>query len=418
MDFNDTPEEAAFRKEARAWLEKNAQRRAAGEKPNRSRAKDAGAIAEAKAWQAKKADAGFACITWPKAVGGRGGSPIQQIIYAQEEAQFVTPPDIFAIGLGMCVPTVMKHGSKDHAQRFVKPAMRGEEIWCQLFSEPAAGSDVAGIRTRAEKDGSDWIINGQKVWTTGAHFCDFGIVLTRTNPDMAKHAGLTMFFLDMKSKGVETRPIKQMAGGSEFNEVFFTDVRIPDSQRLGAEGEGWKVALTTLMNERLAVGTATGILAVDDLMSLAKERQLGGQQAIRNGAVREKLADWFVEAEGLKYTKFRTWTALSRGETPGPESSITKVVSARQMQELSSFAMDLMGEGGIMTSDVPGGGAYQSQWLGAAGFRIAGGTDEILRNIIAERILGLPQDGRADKEGTFREQQAREGAAKSKAARS
>jgi alkylation response protein AidB-like acyl-CoA dehydrogenase len=408
MDFNDTPEEATFRAEVRAWLDANARARAPGERPNRSRLKDKAAIAEAEAWQAKKAAAGLACITWPKAVGGRGGSPIQQIVYAQEEAKFATPPDIFAIGLGMCVPTVMKHGSKEHAARFVGPAMRGEEIWCQLFSEPAAGSDVAGIKTRAVREGDDWIINGQKVWTTGAHFSDFGLLLTRTNPDVAKHAGLTMFFLDMKSKGVETRPIRQISGGAEFNEVFSTDVRIPDSQRLGAEGEGWKVALTTLMNERLAVGLATGILGVEDLMSLARDHDLGDEAAIRNGAVREKIADWFVESEGLKYTRFRTWTALSRGETPGPESSITKVVSARQMQDLSAFAMELTGEAGVMSGDVPGGGAYQTQWLGAAGFRIAGGTDEILRNIIAERVLGLPQDHRADKDGSFREQEARQ----------
>jgi alkylation response protein AidB-like acyl-CoA dehydrogenase len=414
MDFNDTPQEAQFRLEVRAWLEANARRRTAGERPNRSRLRDDAAIDEAKAWQAKKAAAGYACMTWPKAIGGRGGSSIEQIIYAQEEAHYAVPPDVFAIGLGMCVPTVVKHGSPAHAARFVEPAMTGREIWCQLFSEPAAGSDVAGIRTRAEKDGSDWIINGQKVWTTGAHFADYGLLLARTNPDVAKHSGLTMFFLDMKSKGVEARPIRQISGGAEFNEVFFTDVRIPDSQRLDAEGAGWKVALTTLMNERLAVGMATGILGVDDLMSLARANDAGGAPAIRNGAVREKIAEWFVESEGLKYTRFRTWTALSKGETPGPENSITKVVSARQMQDLSSFAMELMGEGGIMTSDIPGDGAYQTQWLGASGFRIAGGTDEVLRNIIAERVLGLPQEGRADKEGTFRDQLAREVEAKAK----
>jgi acyl-CoA dehydrogenase len=414
MDIADTPEEAAFRMAVRTWLDANARRRAPGERPNRTRQRDAAALAEAKAWQARKAAAGFACITWPKAVGGRGGSPIQQIIYAQEEAAFATPPDVFAIGLGMCVPTVMKHGTPAHAARYVGPAMRGEEIWCQLFSEPAAGSDVAGIRTRAERDGDDWIVNGQKVWTTGAHFSDFGLLLARTDPEVAKHAGLTMFFLDMKSPGVEARPIRQIAGGSEFNEVFFTDVRIPDSQRLGQIGEGWKVALTTLMNERLAVGTATGILAAEDLLSLARDTLTEQGPALANAAVRERIAEWFVEAEGLKYTRFRTWTALSKGQTPGPESSITKVVSARQMQDLSAFAMEVMGEGGVLTADIPGDGAYQSQWLGAAGFRIAGGTDEILRNIIAERVLGLPQEARADKDGSFREQQAREAAAKTR----
>lgn len=406
MDFNDTPEEAAFRKEVRAFLEANAKRRTGSEPSERGRARDVDALAEAKAWQAKKADAGFAAITWPKAVGGRGGTPIQQIIYAQEEAQFVTPPPFFAIGLGMCIPTLIKHGKPEHMQRHVGPALRGEEIWCQLFSEPVAGSDVAGIRTRAERRGDNWVINGQKVWTTGAHFCDYGLLLVRTNPDVPKHQGLTMFFLDMKSKGVEARPIKQMSGSAEFNEVFFTDVVVPDSQRLGAEGEGWKVALTTLMNERLAVGIATGVQGVEELLKLARATELDGEPAVKNGAVREKIANFHVESEGLKYTRFRMWTALSRGETPGPQSSINKVVSAKQMQDLASFGMELMGEAGLMTSAIPGDGAFQQQWLGAAGFRIAGGTDEILRNIIAERVLGLPQDVRVDKDATFRELEA------------
>jgi acyl-CoA dehydrogenase len=414
MDFEDTPEEAAFRKEVRTWLAANATPRAPGSKPNRTRDRDHSVIAQAKAWQARKAAAGYACITWPKEAGGRGGTPMQQIIYAQEESRYETPPDVFAIGLGMCVPTVMKHGAREHAARFVRPAMRGEEIWCQLFSEPAAGSDVAGIRTRAERDGDAWVVNGQKVWTTGAHFCDYGLLLTRTDPDVPKHAGLTMFFLDMKSPGVECRPIKQMSGGAEFNEVFFTDVRIPDSQRLGAVGEGWKVALTTLMNERLAVGTATGILGPEDLLSLARSLDVDGAPAIRNAAVRDRIAEWFVESEGLKYTRFRTWTALSRGETPGPQSSIAKVVSARQMQDLGAFAMELMGEGGILMRDVPGAGAYQLQWMGAAGFRIAGGTDEILRNIIAERVLGLPQDTRVDKDVSFRDLETRQAAARAR----
>ena len=407
MNFNDTPEEAAFRREARTFLEGNAPRRVPGAAPSRTIERDSEVIKAAKAWQAKKAQAGFAAITWPTSVGGRGGTPIQQIVYAQEEAQFITPPGIFDIGLGMCIPTLIKHGAPEHRARFVKPALLGEEVWCQLFSEPAAGSDVAGIRTRAKRDGDHWIVNGQKVWTTGAHFSDFGLLLVRTDPDVPKHKGLSMFFVDMKSNGVEARPIKQVSGSSEFNEVFFTDVVIPDSQRLGNVGDGWTVALTTLMNERLAVGIATGILGVDDFLELARSCEIDGELAIRHGAIRDRLAQFYVESEGLKYTRYRMWTALSRGETPGPQSSINKVVSGRLMQDLGSLAMEVMGDASLMAGEGPGGGAFQRQWLGAAGFRIAGGTDEILRNIIAERVLGLPPDIRVDKDQTFSELEAR-----------
>ena len=319
------------------------------------------------------------------------------------------PPGIFDIGLGMCIPTLIKHGTPEHMSRHVKPALLGQEIWCQLFSEPAAGSDVAGIRTRAIANGDNWIVNGQKVWTTGAHFSDFGLLLVRTDPDVAKHKGLTMFFVDMKSKGVEARPIKQVSGGAEFNEVFFTDVSIPDSQRLGKVGDGWTVALTTLMNERLAVGIATGILGVEDFLALARGADLDGEPAIRNGVVRDRLAQFFVESEGLKYTRYRMWTALSRGQTPGPQSSINKVVSGRLMQDLGSLAMEVMGDASLMTAEGPGSGAFQRQWLSAAGFRIAGGTDEILRNIIAERVLGLPPDVRVDKDTTFAQLEAARG---------
>ena len=208
---------------------------------------------------------------------------------------------------------------------------------------------------------------------------------------------------------MECRPIKQVSGGAEYNEVFFTDVVIPDSQRLGNVGDGWTVALTTLMNERLAVGIATGILGVEDFLALARSSDIDGETAIRNGAVRDKLAQFFVESEGLKYTRYRMWTALSRGETPGPQSSINKVVSGKLMQDLGSLAMETMGEQALINSEGPGGGAFQRQWLGAAGFRIAGGTDEILRNIIAERVLGLPPDIRVDKDATFAELEAGKG---------
>ncbi len=401
MDFNDTPEEAAFRAEVRKWLEANATRKSEDKQAYRARVDDPGLLKRAKEWQAKKAAAGYARITWPREYGGMGGTPIQQVIYQQEESNFLVPLGFFDIGLGMCIPTMMAYATKDQLKRHVKPALYGEEVWCQLFSEPAAGSDVAGIRTKAERDGDDWIINGQKVWTSGAHYSDWGIIITRTDPSVPKHQGLTMFFLSMKSPGVEARPIKQISGGANFNEVFFTNVRVPDAQRLGKVGDGWKAALTTLMNERLAVGMPSGGLDVDELLDLARSTELEDGPAIRNGHVRSKIADWYVQSQGLKYTRYRTLTALSKGQTPGPESSIIKVVAAPKMQDLGAMAMELMGPAGIMTSDVPGAGGFQAQWIGGAGFRIAGGTDEILRNIVAERVLGLPQDVRVDKDVPF-----------------
>jgi alkylation response protein AidB-like acyl-CoA dehydrogenase len=293
MDFNDTPEEAQFRAEVRRFLDANATRKSTTETAHRGRyipdANMTQSLARAKEWQAKKADAGFAAITWPKKWGGRGGSPIEQVIYNQEEANYAVPRGVFEIGLGMCIPTMMAYATPEQLERHVRPALRGEDVWCQLFSEPAAGSDLAGLRTRAERSGDDWIVNGQKIWTSGAHFADFGIIVTRTDPNVPKHEGLTFFFLSMKSPGIEVRRIKQISGTSNFNEVFFTDVRVPDSQRLGKVGDGWKVSLTTLMNERLAVGDAPGP-DFDDIFALTRSLELDEGPAIRNPAVREKLA--------------------------------------------------------------------------------------------------------------------------------
>jgi len=408
MDFEDTADEAKFRSEVKKWLEAHAKPRG-----SRSDAKDEMEVDEdrdsmkaAKAWQAKRAEHGFARITWPKEVGGYGGTAMQQVIYNQEEAKFDVPAGApFAIGLGMCIPTLMAYGSKESVARHVKPALRGEEIWCQLFSEPAGGSDVAGLRTRAEKKGDEWIINGQKIWTSGAHYSDWGLLLTRTDAGAQKHKGLTMFYLSMKSPGVEVRPIKQLSGQANFNEVFFTDVRIPDSQRLGNVGDGWKAALTTLMHERLAVGGGLGGgLDVKELLALARTLELEDGPAIKNASVRERIADWYVRSAGLKYTTYRTMTALSRGAQPGPEASIAKVVVASKLQDLSAFAMELEGEAGALKGeDAPAHGMFQMGWMGAPGLRIAGGTDEILRNIIAERVLGLPGDIRVDKDVPFNE---------------
>src|SRR5271165_5712042 len=407
MNFDDTPQEAVFRTEARKWIDANAPKELEAELSSSSlgriRLQKDDMVEVGKAWQKRKADGGWVCLHWPKEYGGRGASPVERVIWQQEEGVYFKLTSPFQIGEGMCGPTVMAYCSAETKDRYVKPALHGEEIWCQLFSEPAGGSDVAGLRTRAEKDGDTWTVNGQKIWTTGAQMSDYGILLTRTDPNVPKHKGLTMFYLSMKAPGVEVRPIKQASGASGFNEVFFTDVKIPDSQRLGEVGQGWQVALTTLMHERLAVGGGQGGgLDVKELMGLARTLELEDGPAIKNASVRERLADWYVRSAGLKYTTYRTMTALSRGQQPGPEASIAKVVVAPKLQDLSAFAMELEGEAGALKGDdAPAHGAFQMGWMAAPGLRIAGGTDEILRNIIAERVLGLPQDVRVDKDVAF-----------------
>jgi len=405
MDFNDTPEQAKFRATCREWLEANAQLKAEKVNMNAESSLESH-LKTAKEWQQKKYDAGWAMLHWPKEFGGIEASPIERIIWGQEEAKFNVPGGIFEIGLGMCGPVMMQYSTEEQKNRYLAPMAQGKEIWCQLFSEPAAGSDVAGLRSKAEKDGDDWIINGQKVWTSGAHYSDFGILVVRHDPDLVKHKGLTFFFVDMKSPGITVKPIKQITGqsgsGSGFNEVYFDDVRIPDSQRLGEIGDGWKVAITTLMNERLAVGDARGA-DIEEALTLSKTKDDAGEALIKNDAVRERLADWFCDANGLKYTKFRTISALSKGEAPGPEASITKIVSANKLQSIGNFGIDSGDMAGMLIDDDNGMSSFQGAWLGAPGLRIAGGTDEILRNVIAERVLGLPQDPRADKGLAFKD---------------
>ncbi len=391
MDFADTQEEAAFRQEAADWLKANA--------PSKQTLEGMDEIEAAKFWQKKKYDAGWACITWNKEFGGRGATAIQSVIWNQEESKYDVPQGVFQIGQGMAAPTLMTWGQPEHHERYLPKLASGEEIWCQLFSEPAGGSDLAALRTKAEKEGDDWIINGQKIWTSGAHYSDYGILVVRTDPNVAKHKGLSYFFLDMKSPGVEIKPIKQLTGGAGFNEVYFTDVRIPDSQRLGEVGQGWQVALTTLMNERAAIGGGGGGVNVDLAYKIASEVMIDGKTATQDSAVRAKLANWYVQESGLKFTGYRSMTALSKGTTPGPENSIGKLVGAPKNQEMASFCMDLMEMNGAIWDEELSkeAGLVQMSYMGSPGLRIAGGTDEIMANIIAERVLGLPQEPRMDK---------------------
>lgn len=410
MDFEDTPQEAAFRAEARAWIDANAPKHLLAELKNASFASNGvvseDPIAAGKAWQKKKAEAGWACLHWPKEYGGGARSPIERVIWGQEEGLYAALGGVFTIGHGMCGPTVMAWAQEDQKRELLPPLASGETVWCQLFSEPASGSDLAGLRTRAVKadDGSgDWIINGQKIWTSGAQNSDWGLLITRTDPDVPKHKGLTMFFLDMRSPGVEVRPIKQANGQSSFNEVYFTDVRIPDAQRLGAVGQGWEVSLTTLMNERLSIGSgmSTGF---PELFRFCMEAEIDGAPAVDDAGVRSKLAQFAVKQSGLKYTGMRAISALSKGETPGPENSIGKLVAGSAMQELSMFALDIQGQAGVLwNEDSPQQGRFQAMLMRSPATRIEGGSDEILRNIIGERVLGLPGDIRVDKDVPFKD---------------
>ncbi|MDD9925640.1 MAG: acyl-CoA dehydrogenase family protein, partial [Rhodospirillaceae bacterium] len=293
MDFNDTPEEAEFRAEARAWLAENAEPKAPG-KVYKYRRGEPELIPAAREWERKKFEGGFSGIALPKEYGGRGETRLQQIIFAEEETNYLIPPPIFSISHGMAVPTLLAYATEEQKQRYVPATLRGDEIWCQLFSEPAGGSDLAGLRTRSVREGDEWVINGQKIWTSGAHYADMAILVTRSDPDAPKHKGLTYFFLDMKSPGIEIRPIKQVSGFSNFNEVFMTDLRIPDSQRLGDVGQGWQVAITTLMNERVSSGVRPAP-DFEDIFQLTKDIELEDGPAIADTAVREKLADWYIK---------------------------------------------------------------------------------------------------------------------------
>lgn len=398
MNFEDSPQEAAYRAEVRAWLDTN-MRELKQQYPNLGQGLD-----DARAWQARKAQARYARITWPVEWGGAGGSAIQQAIFSQEENRCGAPQGYFGIGLGMCMPTLMKFASAEVQRRFIGPALKGEQIWCQLFSEPSAGSDVAGLRTRATRRGDGWLISGQKVWTTGAHYSDYGLLLARSDFDVPKHQGLTMFWVDMRTPGVDIRGIHQMNGRSEFNEVFLSDVAVADAQRIGPIGEGWKVALVTLMNERVEGGKQRGP-NLEEILTLARSIPRAAGTLADDAVFRQRLAVWYVQAEGLRFTQLRNLTSLSRGETPGPEMSIGKLVAANRLQDLTERLIEYQDQFGLISDPhyAAGGGRMQRDLLYAPSLRIAGGTDEILKNIIAERVLGLPGDVRVDKAVSFKE---------------
>lgn len=352
-------------------------------------------VEQSKRWRQKMFDAGFAWVTGPEQYGGRGLPASLERAWQAVESAYDTPSGApFGIGLGMVAPTILAHGTDRAKELYLRRLWRGEIIGCQLFSEPAHGSDLAGIQTRAVRDGDEWIVNGQKVWTSGAQYSDVGEVITRTNPDAPKHKGLTMFLVDMHAPGVEVRPLRQMTGGASFNEVFFTDVRIPDDHRLGDVNEGWTVALTTLMNERASIGGGGGAGGgVAGAMSTARlvdlVRHLGRQD---DPIVRQRLADIYIQSRVASYTAQRAMAKIKAGQLPGPEMSVGKLALTNNMTRLSQFLSDVLGPRLTADSGEWGTYAWSEFVLGTPGMRIAGGSDEVMKNIVGERVLGLPKE--------------------------
>jgi alkylation response protein AidB-like acyl-CoA dehydrogenase len=399
MDFDESAEDAAFRAEVRAWFARPEVGREVASFNGLTPDADLAWIAVAKVWQQFLADQGWACITWPAEYGGRGGTPAQAAIFAEESARVGAFGATFAVGISMAGPTIIAHGTDEQKQRYLPPTLRGDEVWCQLFSEPGAGSDLAGLSTRAVRDGDEWVVDGQKVWTSGAHFSDWGILLTRTDPDQPKHRGITYFLLDMRTPGIEVRPLRQITGTAHFNEVFLSGVRIPHANVLGEVNNGWAVAMTTLANERTFMGGHSRALGFADLAALASERSVNGDDVVRQG-----LAASFTRAQLARYTNMRVRTQTARGLPPGPEVSIAKLAAAWNLKRNGELALSIEGADGMLTAaDAPAGGAWQLSFLGAPAIRIAGGSDEIQRNVIGERVLGLPAEPRVDKTAPFRD---------------
>ncbi len=393
MDFNDTKEEAAFRAEVRSWLADHAPKH---EISSGHELSDAEQVSRGKAWQREKYYGGYAGITLPKSLGGRGGTIIESVVFDEEEGRYNLPKGPYiGIGLGMALPVIGKHGTAEQIEQFVDATLKGELTWCQLFSEPAAGSDLAAVRTRAVRDGDDWVVNGQKVWSSWAHHSDWGILVVRTDPSAVKHKGLSFFVVDMKSPGIEVRPIRQISGASDFNETFLTDVRIPDADMIGAPGDGWGCCMTVLMGERLGQGEEGKIAS---LMEYAADTPSNEGSKLDDDSVKIALASAYAEERAQNYLQARLRTMVSRGENPGALAAMMKLSYASRLQKTSALAMEIRGASAlaIEASDSVTREIW-NDYIWASALRIAGGADEVLRNQISERVLGMPGEMRADK---------------------
>jgi alkylation response protein AidB-like acyl-CoA dehydrogenase len=381
VDLTLSESERAFRDELRAWLAEN--------HPGREPAGDEAAWKHRLAWQRTLHKAGYAGLSWPKEYGGRGATLIEQAIFNEEMVRAQAPSVANVLGLAMGGPVVIAHGTEEQKKRYLEPILSGEEIWCQGFSEPGSGSDLASLKTRAVRHGDEWIVTGQKVWTTFAHEAKWCMLVARTDPDAPKHAGLTYFLMDMEQDAVQVRPLVQITGESEFNELFIEEARIPHENIIGGEGNGWAVAITTLMHERATLAFGLQVqaqIALRELIDLAQQTRVNGGTTAEDPAIRDRLAQLRIEAETLRLTAYRGLTQVMKRGVPGPEGSLGKWHWSEVNQALTELAMDVLGPRSQLADD-----EWTYRYLRSRANSIEGGTTEILKNIVAERVLNLPK---------------------------
>jgi alkylation response protein AidB-like acyl-CoA dehydrogenase len=399
-DALDAADLDGFRTRCREFLDAHrhmAGRHQPGETDDASRAR-------AVAYQRALADEGLAGITFPAEYGGAGLTAEHQRVFNEEAEGFESPASLFMIGLGMCAPTILAFGTEDQKRALLPGLLRADTLWCQLFSEPGAGSDIASLQTRAVRDGDEWVVNGQKVWTSGAHYCDYGLMLARTNPDVPKHRGISMFVVDMHTAGVDPRPLRQIDGRAHFNEVFISDARLRTGALLGPVDEGWRCAVTMLMNERAALGAGNSGqgLSSEPFEGLVALARLCG--AHRDPLVRQALVDVYLRERTLLLLGARLRAAVQAGRAPGPEASVGKIAITTLDKIATGLALGIVGPGGVAWD--PGDGAAEERtraFLQAPGISIAGGTTEVQKNIIGERVLGLPKEPQIDRDTPFRD---------------
>jgi alkylation response protein AidB-like acyl-CoA dehydrogenase len=404
VDLDDTPEQSAYRTQVRTWLEQHSSEAPVLDGPEAIQ-DESEMIAARRAWQGKLAEGGLAGVTWPKEYGGQGLGPIEQVICNQEIARAKVPGILDAIGVGMLGPTIIAHGSDEQKGRYLGPMLHGDEVWCQLFSEPAAGSDLAAVQARArQQDDGSWRLSGQKVWTTNAQFASYGLLLARTDSDVPKHKGLTMFIVPIDAQGVTVRGLRQISGEAEFNEVFFDDVAIDGDAVVGGVGNGWGTALTTLMFERVTIGLGSegmGYNSTRFASAIAND-----EDARRNPEVRHQLGEIASELLAVRFTGYRTLSALQKGQVPGPEAGLAKITIVAGAIKAGDLIADVLGPDAL---EADSEWSYMISFL--PGLKSAGGTEEILRNTIGERVLGLPPAPRLDKGIPFSELRSKEAAA-------